>query len=86
MKLHYIKSDLEWEGIYIDGILHEESEKLGEGDNFYYLLELAEEKGFKRENVEECSTNEFGELYLEHHNNFPYYLKDFNWNDKQCYE
>jgi len=86
MKVHYIKSDLDWEAIYIDGVLHEESEKLGEGDNFYYLLELAEEKGFKRENVEECNTNEFGELYLDLYNSFPYYLKDFTYDDKQCYE
>lgn len=41
----------DWEGIYIDGVLHHEGHELGEGDRFFYLLELSEEMNFCRADI-----------------------------------
>lgn len=43
----------DWEGIYINGELHDEGHALGEGNRFFYLLELAEKFKFERADIEE---------------------------------
>ena len=53
----------DWEGVYLDGVLHDEGHKLGEGESDYYWLRLAEEKGFNSSGISRvCATEELNEL------------------------
>lgn len=42
----------DWEGLYIDGVLIDEGEVLGEGDSRLYILKTAEEHGFTSSDIE----------------------------------
>jgi hypothetical protein len=54
MRIIYLTLD-DWEGVYINGQLHDEGHHLGEGNNFFYLLELSEKLGFKRLDIIQVS-------------------------------
>lgn len=47
----------DWEAMYIDGKLIDEGHTLGEGNNFYFLLEMAEKYGFTRADIQSAELN-----------------------------
>lgn len=68
----------DWEAMYIDGKLIEEGHKLGEGDNFFFLLEMAEKYSFKRSDVKEAILNDRDDKKVSSIGNMPSLLSEFN--------
>ncbi len=77
MKVIVINSD-GWQGIYLNGCLHDEGHKLGEGYHFYYLLNLSDKYGFSSDDIKSYYVNEKGEEYLNTYGSFPYELEVFD--------
>ena len=68
----------DWEGLFIDGFLIDESHKLGEGYHRVYLLRKAEQYKFTSLDVEERFTDEKEEEWLEDRGGFPDTLQAFD--------
>ncbi len=76
MKVTIIDTD-NYQGIYLDGYLHDEGHELGEGNHFYYLLNLSNKYGFNSDDIESYYVNEKGEEYLDTYGSFPHELESF---------
>lgn len=50
--------DGDWEGMYVDGTLISQGHTLGDGNNFFYLLEMSEKYGFTRKDVRSAELKE----------------------------
>jgi hypothetical protein len=53
----------DWESMYIDGKMVADGHELGEGNNFYFLLEMSEKYGFKRKDIRESELNDYDDEY-----------------------
>ena len=76
MEVVIINAD-DWQWIYLDGYLHDEAHELGEGNHFYYLLNLSNKYQFNSDDVEVYLTNKKGDEYLSTYGSFPHELESF---------
>lgn len=79
MKVLILNSqDGQWTGLFIDGILIDEGDVLGEGDNLLYMLKKSEEYNFKSSDVIITEVEDEDEEYLNENGHFPTLLKELN--------
>ncbi|MBT6051742.1 MAG: hypothetical protein HOG49_33480 [Candidatus Scalindua sp.] len=65
-----------WEGIYINGELHDEGHTLGDGDSRLYLMKVAEGFNFKVKDITVDEVTDEDDSYLYKMGRFPKLLED----------
>jgi hypothetical protein len=79
MKVLILSSqDGDWEGLFIDGNLIDESETLGEGASKTYLLEMSERYNFSTNDVSYLDVNDDDNEELMLSGNFPTELSELS--------
>lgn len=76
MKVTIIDAD-DWQGIFLGGYLHDQGHQLGEGNHFYYLLNLSDKYDFDSDDIKNYYVNRKGEIYLDTYGSFPNELESF---------
>jgi hypothetical protein len=78
MKINILISENGYESLYVNGMLIDEGEELGEGNSKIYLLEKSEEYGFGSKDVTINQLTEEDESYLEDWGCFPREIEDLS--------